>query len=163
MYFIFTWVPSFNPTHYIYPYLLKHLPFSACYTENKPTFQQVFHLDEIHACRPPPPHTHTQFLSPTFTYVPISMLHLESAKLTVMLWWGRSPILRTFSLAISKAGRTRSIENNRLLSLGMMVAIFITWGFSAMSPRTDASIQITERSLNSTYIICFKFQNQTLY
>lgn len=91
------------------------------------------------------------------------MLHLESAKLTVMLWWGRSPILRTFSLAISRAGRTRSMENNRLLSLGMMVAIFITWGFSAMSPRTDASIQITERSLNSTYIIWFKFQNQTLY
>lgn len=98
--------------------------------------------------------SHSRAPSP-FIYVPISMLHSESAKLTVMLWWGRRPILRTFSLAISRAGRTRSMENNRLLSLGIMVAIFITLGFSAMSPRTDASTQITERSFNSTDIFCF--------
>lgn len=133
---------------------LSSLPFTflffLCYTENKPTFPQVFHLYEIQTCRFPPP-----FLSPPFIYLPISMLHSESAKLTVMLWWGRSPILRTLSLAISRAGRTRSMENNRLLSLGIMVAIFITWGVSAMSPRTKASTQITERSFNSPDIFLF--------
>lgn len=86
------------------------------------------------------------------TYVPISILHSESAKLMEMLCWGKYPISRTFSLAISKDGRIRWIENRRRLSRGTMVAIFITW-LSSTIPVTPSKIHSKHNNFPFTDIV----------